>query len=191
MAPAPPPSPGQTDSALSYLNSPLFRSPSCDNATTSTFWFQNQKARPTSCWLPSPPATCSSSRKSQGSGCPALTMAPLLNAHCQQPGPSRHHLSLDARHSFLMVPSPELQLSLMKHPRRPSVHNQESFVQLFGCCPLSPLLQPSSSHHHPGPACSTWLTSSLSAIAHGADLIRVSNAMHSLPYLRIFTPADP
>lgn len=59
-------------------------------------------------------------------------MAPLLNAHCQQPGPSRHHLSLDARHSFLMVPSPELQLSFTKHPWRPSVHNQESFVQLFG-----------------------------------------------------------
>lgn len=119
-------------------------------------------------------------RKSQGSGCPALTMAPLLNAHCQQPGPSRHHLSLDARHSFLMVPSPELQLSFMKHPWRPSVHNQESFVQLFGCCLLSPLLQPMSSQTHPGPACSTWLTSSFSTIAHRADLIQVSNAVYCL-----------
>lgn len=59
-------------------------------------------------------------------------MALLLNAHCQQPGPSRHHLSLDARHSFLMVPSPEFQLSFMKQPWRPSVRNQESFVPPFG-----------------------------------------------------------
>lgn len=123
---------GLTDSTLSYLNSPLFSSPSCDKVTTPTFWFQNQKARRTPCRLPSPPATCSSSRKSQGSGCPTLVMAPLLNAHCQQPGPSRHHLSLDARHSFLMAPSPELQL-FVKHPWRPSIRNQEAFVQLFRC----------------------------------------------------------
>lgn len=124
---------GLTDSTLSYLSSPLFSSPSCDKVTTSTFWFQNQKARRTPCRLPTLPATCSSSQKSQGSGCPTLIMAPFLNTHCQQPGPSHHHLSLDARHSFLMVPSPELQLSFMKHPWRASVHNQESFVQLFGC----------------------------------------------------------
>lgn len=105
-------------------------------------------------------------------------MAPLLNAHCQQPGPSRHHLSLDARHSFLMVPSPELQLSFMKQPWRPSVPDQESFVQPFGCHVPSPVpLQPSGSQHHPGPSGFTWLTSSLPTTAHRADFIRVSDVI--------------
>lgn len=121
----------RSDSTLSSIDPPLFPSPSCDSMTTSAFWFQNQKARHTSCRLPSPPTT-RGSRKSRGSGCPTLTMALLLHAHCQQPGPSRHHLSLDARHSFLMVPSPEFQLSFMKQPWRPSVRDQESFVRPFG-----------------------------------------------------------
>lgn len=106
-------------------------------------------------------------------------MAPLLNAHCQQPGPSRHHLSLDARHSFLMVPSPELQLSFTKHPWRPSVHNQESFVQLFGCH-----LPSVSASEFPAPPRSRALPSSQSRPHSGIKC-------HVLPYLRILTPADP
>lgn len=191
MAPAPPtPTPGQTDSALSYLNSPFFLSPSCDNVTTSSFWFQNQKARRTSCQLPSSPATCSSSRKSQGSGCPALTMAPLLNAHCQQPGPSRHHLSLEARHSFLMVP-------LSRAPTQPHEASTETIrsqsrILCAALWMLSPLPSASAFEFPSSPR------SSLLYLAYVISLHYCSQGRphsgikcHALPYLRIFTAADP
>lgn len=151
--------------------------------TTSSFWFQNQKARQTPCRLPSPPTTRSSSRKSRGSGCPTLTMAPLLNAHCQQPGPRRHHLSLDARHSFLMVASPELQLSFKKQPWRPSVHNQEFFVQPFGChLPCFSLQVPSTTRD-----LRLYLPYLISPHYCSRDRLHSGIKCHALTYLRTLT----